>query len=139
MELINIVKKLTGSIEPIGCHTTDKERLANFDKVIDLTSDLLIEICNVEREYSKSHEVSVRKIGLRAEKFLRELAGDLHLDYIESVANEKAIENDLDYRYGDIIVALKSDVGSLHVADWFHCRHIKGNFKKYDGKIENIR
>ena len=53
---------------------------------------------------------------------------DEHILKFNTIAEELG----LDYRIGDIIVSLKGDRGTIHIARSFECSHIKGNFEKYD-------
>lgn len=65
----DIVKKLIGSIHPIGDTHIDKERLENLKRICELTTNLLIEISKVEsNRYRKEH--SIKEIGEYAHNYL---------------------------------------------------------------------
>ena len=76
MEMIDIVKKLIGPIEPIGESSTDEKRLENLKEFIKLTRDMIDELESVE-ENAKSHMHSVALIGKTAKAFLDELQEEL--------------------------------------------------------------
>ena len=44
----------------------------------------------------------------------------------------------LDYRMGDIVVALKEDRGNISIARSFECSHIIGNYEKYNKEKHKI-
>jgi hypothetical protein len=64
-----IVKKLIGSIQPVGETNTDNERYENLKAMTALIFDLLEEIEKVS-ELKDRHEFSVKRAGQTANKFL---------------------------------------------------------------------
>lgn len=71
MKLKEIVNKLVGEINPIGCASRDPERLENLKVMCDLVIDLVQEIQYISRDKDR-YESSVKTIGQYADKFLRE-------------------------------------------------------------------
>lgn len=68
MELSEIVMKIVGPVEPVGCSSTDKERLKNAVMLTSLIEDLLV-IVNENSRYANSYEDSVKTIGNHFKKF----------------------------------------------------------------------
>lgn len=71
MELLEIVNKLIGKIEPIGESNTDADRLSNLGDQIQLTDDLIYQIVQVSENKTR-HEHSMKKAGESAHKWLEE-------------------------------------------------------------------
>lgn len=69
--LLDVVKKLTGQIGPMGDSGEDNQRLENLKLLCQLTECLIQEIQFVS-PYAISGEHSVKLIGEYAEKFLNE-------------------------------------------------------------------
>lgn len=61
MELLDIVNKLVGPIEPIGETNNDNERFDNLKTMCELVDDLLHQIYWVSARNRLSHEASVKK------------------------------------------------------------------------------
>jgi hypothetical protein len=76
MELIDVVRKLIGPIEPLGCSSRDKNRLDNLNKYISLVYHLIDDMKDVSKNKT-SYEYSVKEIGETADKFLDDLKEDL--------------------------------------------------------------
>jgi len=73
MENYDVVKKLIGPITAVGESNEDARRFGNLHKTCDLVDQLLQDIFNAS--YSKTRvEYSMKKIGERAEKFLKLIA-----------------------------------------------------------------
>lgn len=68
-----IVDKLIGNCEPVGCSTRDKEALINLVRKVNLVQELIMDIQYTARS-KDSYESSVKTIGLRADRFLKDLA-----------------------------------------------------------------
>ena len=68
----NVIKKLLGSIEPVGETNTDNKTFENLENTIDLIDKLLFDISMVSKKKS-SYEYSVKKAGKMAADFLRDL------------------------------------------------------------------
>lgn len=77
MDIKQIVDKLLGSCNPQGCATRDKEALISLTERIKLIEELIIDIQYIARKDKDSYESSVRAIGERADRFLRELKEEL--------------------------------------------------------------
>lgn len=67
-----IVKKLIGSISPVGATHIDEVRLENLKSMCELVRDLINEISGVA-EHTNRVEHSIRQAGLYAESFLNDL------------------------------------------------------------------
>jgi len=65
----DVVKKLTGPIEPVGETHTDGHRYENLRGTIELIELLLVDITEVAHSMSRA--------GLRAARFLRKTEGEL--------------------------------------------------------------
>jgi hypothetical protein len=76
MEMIDIVKKLIGPIEPIGDSSTDEKRLENLREFIKLAREMIDGLKSVEKN-SKSHMGSVSFAGKTAKVFLDEIKEEL--------------------------------------------------------------
>ena len=70
--LSDIVKKVSGPIYPLGMASEDEKRLNNLADRIAVIENLLESIQYVS-QYANARENSVKKIGLRAKKFLSNL------------------------------------------------------------------
>lgn len=68
MELSEIVMKLIGPVEPVGCSSTDQDRLNNAIALTNLIEDLLA-IVNENTHYANSYEYSVKTIGNHFKNF----------------------------------------------------------------------
>lgn len=72
MELIDVVKKLTGKIQPIGESTEDANRYNNLLSMCSLVDGLIHEICLIS--LLKDHyQGSLMKAGKFADEFLQDL------------------------------------------------------------------
>lgn len=70
MEIVDVVRKLIGPIEPVGETHTDNERLENIKVMTALVDELLQDISDVAKhEYSTEH--SRKKSGRHAGSFFR--------------------------------------------------------------------
>ena len=72
VELIEVVRKLIGPIQPVGETNADSRRLANLEVLLDILGDLLEDVREAARQSDRS-ESSVRAIGYKARDFLNEL------------------------------------------------------------------
>lgn len=77
MDIKQIVDKLLGSCNPRGCATRDKEALISLTERIKLIEELIGDIQYIARKDKDSYESSVKTIGERADRFLRELKEEL--------------------------------------------------------------
>jgi hypothetical protein len=77
MEIKEIVDKLLGSCASKGCATRDEEALISLTKRIKLVEELIGDIQYIARKDKESYEASVKAIGERADRFLRELKEEL--------------------------------------------------------------
>ncbi len=69
MELVDVVRKLVGPVEPVGETREDERRYANLQVMAALLRDLLSDVDGVARNRT-SHEFSVKRAGEYASKFL---------------------------------------------------------------------
>lgn len=69
MEIIDIVKKLIGEIEPIGESHEDEKRFENLKVMTKLVDDLLTDIDRVSCDKDR-YEASRKKAGKYASDFL---------------------------------------------------------------------
>lgn len=72
MDLYDVVKKLTGPINPIGDSRADEDRLANLKATCDLVGRLVADIDAVSDDRG-DHMASVKIAKCYAEKFLLQL------------------------------------------------------------------
>ena len=72
MDYEKIVKKLVGSIDPVGETNTDEERFGNLKEMCALVEDLLGEISRVTA-YADRAEGSMRRAGKYAQVFLNDI------------------------------------------------------------------
>jgi hypothetical protein len=72
MEILEIVEKLIGEIEPIGVSEVDEKRLYNLYELIELTDDLIERIRVVAKNKTR-HEDSMKTAGNCADKFLQRI------------------------------------------------------------------
>jgi len=72
MTNFQIVKKLTGEIEPLGCASRDPERLQNLKEITDLTEQLVQYIHSVSRHESRQ-EHSIKLAGKLARECIDEI------------------------------------------------------------------
>ncbi len=72
-----IVKKLIGPVEPLGCGSRDPERLENLIELSKLAGNLIIEIENLAVNHSLSSEHSVQKAGKYADDTLKGILDDI--------------------------------------------------------------
>lgn len=61
MELLEIVNKLIGRIEPAGDASRDDEYFENLKAMCDLTNRLIGQIDNIAFKYKDSYEHSVKR------------------------------------------------------------------------------
>lgn len=71
MELIDIVRKLVGPIQPVGETNADAKRLENIAEVAELVECLLCDIAQAA-ENADRPEASMRAIGQKAKMYLDE-------------------------------------------------------------------
>lgn len=68
--LYTVVKKIIGNIKPLGCASTDSERMKSMKLACSLVEKLLTDIDDVAYLNRDSKEYSVRQIADYAKKFL---------------------------------------------------------------------
>lgn len=71
--IYEVVKKLTGNIEPIGETQTDAIRLENLKTMTEVVNKLLTDIDDVAYHHKDSHEFSRKQAGQFAKKFLDQI------------------------------------------------------------------
>jgi hypothetical protein len=69
----DVVKKLIGSIEPIGKTEVDEKRLENLKAMTEMLDALLGEVMNVARFNKDRVEYSMNQCGKHAHSFLRSI------------------------------------------------------------------
>lgn len=72
MDIHGVVKKLVGSIRPIGETNADNIRFENLKVMTELVDSLLFDISYVAKEKDQP-EFSVQRAGKYADKFFKEL------------------------------------------------------------------
>ena len=72
MELYDVVKKLVGSIKPIGETDEDNKRFENLKVMTNLVDKLLFDI-NCVALRKERHEYSMKKAGEYADTFLKDV------------------------------------------------------------------
>ena len=77
MTKYEIIRKLIGPVEPLGCATRDPERLENLKELCELAGDLIIEIENLAVDCKQSHEYSVQQAGKFADDYLSNILDDI--------------------------------------------------------------
>lgn len=73
----DIVMKLIGPVSPIGETNEDNLRFENLKKLINLTYTLLETIHDVSKN-KDAHAFSVKRSGLKASQFFRDLNEEYH-------------------------------------------------------------
>ena len=72
MELIDVVRKLVGPIEPVGDSRIDHDRFENLQTMTKLVDKLLGDIDRII-PCKDSHEASVKKAGMHADAFFEQV------------------------------------------------------------------
>ena len=72
MELIDVVRKLVGPINPVGESNTDDKRFENL-KAMTMLADYLIGDIDKVSVCKGAHEYSIKRAGNFADKFLSDL------------------------------------------------------------------
>ena len=72
VDVVDIVMKLVGEVQPIGDSSVDANRFENLNRLTDVVNKLCAEIYKVS-QYDGRHEQSVRKAGRCAFEFLLDL------------------------------------------------------------------
>ncbi len=60
MEIYDVVKKLVGSIDPVGSSHIDKEAFENLKVMIQLMDDIHTDLDNILYENKNMHEQSIK-------------------------------------------------------------------------------
>lgn len=72
MEIIDVVRKLVGPIEPVADSAIDDSRMRNLQQYCLLAEKMLFDIWQVSKT-KDSHFYSMKEIGEHAYKFLHQL------------------------------------------------------------------
>ena len=72
----DVVKKLIGPINPLGCYTRDKERLENLKALCDLMDQIHTDIDNITYKYKDDKQNSVKEIYDYANNFLDKFSNE---------------------------------------------------------------
>jgi len=86
MEIIDIVRKLIGPIEPVGASHIDPGRLENLEAMAALVDDLIMDIHHVSKDKNRCED-SVMQCGKYADRYLASLQGEL-IEYGHGPAEE---------------------------------------------------
>lgn len=70
MTHLEIVQKLIGNIDPVGCSNRDEKRFENLKEMCELVENLVVEIQWVANRNKDAYESSVKRSGEYAYKFL---------------------------------------------------------------------
>jgi hypothetical protein len=73
MEMIDVVRRLLGPIEPVGESNEDERRLKNLEATIEIVDRLLCDIGSAAQDADRV-EHSMRVIGQRAKQFLADVS-----------------------------------------------------------------
>lgn len=79
LDTAEIVKKLSGPIEPLGDSGIDRDRLENLNELGETVHELIQQIYCVYSDHKHSHEGSVIEASRKAKSILRNLA-----DYVNA-------------------------------------------------------
>jgi len=72
IDVYDVATKLIGPINAVGESNTDQDRYENLKQTIDTIERLLQDISDASRS-SNNYQASMKKIGQKAEKFLRDI------------------------------------------------------------------
>jgi hypothetical protein len=105
MEILDVVRKLVGPIQPVGDSNEDLERLASLKTLTKLVGELLKDI-ETAAENANSEEASVKLIGDRALKFLEDIGDEYYGNYA-ICSKPRACPTPSEEPHGTIIVDLE--------------------------------
>ena len=77
MEVVTVVRRLIGPINPIGETNTDAERLENLKEMTALIDALLRHIAALQR-FKDCAEYSMKQAGKHAEDFIKYIREEYH-------------------------------------------------------------
>jgi hypothetical protein len=83
MDYYEVVKKLIGTIEPIGDSSIDERIFKNLKKMIDLVDMMIIDLEEIVPMRFRQ-EASIKKAGLEVNRYFNGLK-----EYLEEVCNYK--------------------------------------------------
>ncbi len=69
IDILELVLKLTGPIDPVGETHVDDKRFENLKALTELTDKLLTEIDRIAYEYQNNHEFSIKRASEHCSKF----------------------------------------------------------------------
>jgi hypothetical protein len=75
MDVLEVVMRLNGPIEPVGDSSIDRRRLENLKALCDLTGALLVEIAGVA-DATDDHMASIKAAKDCAAEFIASTRGD---------------------------------------------------------------
>jgi len=70
INVYEVVKKLTGEIDPVGETHVDNKRYENLQQLTALTEQLLTDICSIENRYKNNHQYSMKRASEHCARFL---------------------------------------------------------------------
>jgi len=73
INIYEVVKKLNGSINPVGATQIDDERFENLKIMCSLIANLLADVSHVALYNKDRHEYSMKKSGEYADEFLKNI------------------------------------------------------------------
>lgn len=73
IDVYEVVKKLIGSIQPIGETQTDNRRLENLKAMTELVDKLLTDIDEIAHRYKNNHQYSMKTAAEYASKFYTDI------------------------------------------------------------------
>jgi uncharacterized protein YydD (DUF2326 family) len=78
--IVEVIRSLVGSIDPVADASVDRERMENLEKMFNILSELLYDVNYIAQTHSNSQYGSARKIGQYAKKQLKLIFEDLKED-----------------------------------------------------------
>ena len=73
IDVYEVVKKLTGEIEPIGETQTDDKRFENLKAMTKLVDRLIFDIDAIAYRHKNNHQFSMKRASEFASKFITDL------------------------------------------------------------------
>lgn len=73
--IIEVVRKLTGQINPVGESTEDHFRLENLKMLCEVVNELVSDIDHVAYRYKNRYEHSIKECQKHAENFITNTLG----------------------------------------------------------------
>ena len=74
-QIVEVINKLVGPINPIGESNTDSKRFENLELLCDVVNQLVTKIDKVSHDNRNAHESSIQKCATFAKEFLTKTLG----------------------------------------------------------------